>query len=59
MLAKTVGKVFQYDLPGDLVMTYLSEVNCIPSSLYSLHTFTACMYCGKFGAEALLLHACI
>ena len=23
---KKVGKNFQYDLPGDLVMTYLSEV---------------------------------
>ncbi len=27
MSEKKIGKSFQYDMPGDLVMTYLAEVS--------------------------------
>ena len=29
MSEKKIGKSFQYDMPGDLVMTYLAEVMLI------------------------------
>ena len=31
MSEKKIGKSFQYDMPDDLVMTYLAEVNYIYS----------------------------
>lgn len=32
---RKIGKSFQYDMPGDLVMTYLAEVSTVRNINYS------------------------